>query len=163
MSTIFGRRRRMIAFCAWTIASAAVFGASSAQADSLTVNIDEAQIIKLPERVATVVIGNPLIADASLQSGGILIVTGKGLGSTNLMALDRTGRVVMDKAVQVLGVSTNRDVVVVFKGVDRESYSCSPDCERRLTLGDAPAYFNAILSQTGTRNSQAAQTPAAAR
>ena len=90
-----------------------------AQADTMTVNVDEAQVMKLPERVATIVIGNPLIADATLQSGGILVITGKGYGSTNLLALDRTGQVVMDKTVQVLGASSS-DLVVVYKGIERE-------------------------------------------
>ena len=47
---------------------------------------------KLPDQVATIVIGNPLIADATLQSGGVLVVTGKGYGATNLLALDRGGQ-----------------------------------------------------------------------
>ena len=161
MSAVFGRRRRLVAFLVWTLLSAAALGASPTQADSVTINVDEARVMKLPERVATIVIGNPLIADATLQSGGVLVITGKGFGSTNLLALDRAGKVVMDKTVQVLGVAGS-DLVVVFRGVERESYSCSPDCERRLTLGDSPAYFNSILQQSGTRSSQAQTAPPAA-
>ncbi len=159
---MFGRRRRAIALLACTLISVAALGVTPTQADDVTVTVDEARVMKLPERVATIVIGNPLIADATLQSGGMLVITGKGFGSTNLLALDRAGRVVMDKTVQVLGVSTKSDLVIVYKGVDRESYSCNPDCERRLTLGDAPPYFTAILNQSGTRSSSA-QTPPAAR
>jgi hypothetical protein len=160
MLAVFGRRRRLLSVWAWTIIFAATFG-GSAQADSLTVNIDEARIMKLPERVATIVIGNPLIADAALQSGGVLVVTGKGYGSTNMLALDRSGRVVMDKTVLVLSPVSSSDLVVVFKGVERESYSCTPDCERRITLGDSPAYFGATLLQTGTRTGQAQTAPPA--
>jgi hypothetical protein len=158
MSTVFGRRRRLVGLLAWMLFSAIALGATPTQADNLTVNVDEARVMKLPERVATIVIGNPLIADATLQSGGILVVTGKGFGATNLLALDRSGRIVMDKTVQVVGAYTSSDLVIVFKGVERESYSCAPDCERRLTLGDSPAYFTSILMQSGTRASQA-QTP----
>ncbi len=163
MSAVFGRRRRLVGLLAWTLVSAASLGATPTQADSVTVNVDEARVMKLPERVATIIIGNPLIADATLQSGGILVVTGKGFGATNLLALDRTGRVVMDKTVQVLGASGSGDLVIVFKGIERESYSCAPDCERRLTLGDSPAYFTSILSQAGTRATQAQTTAPAAR
>jgi len=154
MSAVFGRRRRFIRVWAWTIIFAATLGAMPTQADTVTVNIDSARVIKLPERVATIVIGNPLIADATLQSGGILIVTGKGFGSTNMLALDRSGRTVMDTTVQVLSPKTV-DLVLVYKGVERESYSCAPDCERRITLGDSPAYFNATLAQSGSRTGQA--------
>jgi hypothetical protein len=160
MSAVFGRRRPLVALLAWTVVSVAALGAAPTQADTLTVNVDEARVIKLPERVATIVIGNPLIADANLQSGGVLVVTGKGFGATNMVGLDRQGRVVMDKTVQVLGASGG-DVVVVYKGIDRETYSCNPECERRLTLGDSAPYFTAIMGQAGSRTSQAQQPPAA--
>src|SRR5882672_6472621 len=105
MSAVSGRRRRLIRQWAWTVVFAATLGAPAAQADTVTISVDQARVVKLPERVATIVIGNPLIADAALQSGGILVITGKGYGATNLLALDRGGRVVMDKTVQVLGAS----------------------------------------------------------
>lgn len=133
-----------------------------AKAETVDINLDQARVLKLPERVSTIVIGNPLIADASLQSGGILVITGKGYGSTNLVALDRQGRVLMDKTVQVAG-PTRQDVVVVYKGIDRETYSCSPQCAPRITLGDTPGYFGAVIGQTGTRNGSATGAAAAAK
>jgi hypothetical protein len=126
-------------------------------ADTMTVNVDQAEVMQLPERVATIVIGNPLIADATLQSGGILVVTGKGYGTTNLLALDRAGRVLLSRSVQVLGAGTE-DVVTVYKGVERESYSCAHNCERRITLGDSPGYFNATPAESGARSGQAQST-----
>jgi len=149
MADMFGRRKRL-ALWAWTIVAAATFGLASARAESVTVSVDQAQVMKLPANVATIVIGNPLIADATLQSGGILVVTGKGYGETNLLALDRAGQVLMTKTVQVLG-SASGDMVVVYKGAERESYSCAPECERRITLGDTPTYFNTTLGQSGAR------------
>lgn len=130
------------------------FGTTAAWADTVTIKLDQAQIMQLPDKVATIVIGNPLIADATLQPGGILVVTGKGYGATNLLALDRDGHVVLSRTVEVLG-PTGKDVVTVYKGVDRESYSCSPKCAPRITLGDAPAFFGATIAQTGSRNGQA--------
>jgi Pilus formation protein N terminal region len=154
MSAVFEHRRRLFRVWAWMVIFAATLGALPTQADTLTVSVDKAQVLKLPERIATIVVGNPLIADAALQKGGVLIITGKSYGSTNLLALDRSGQVVMDKTVQVLGVSGG-GLVVVYKGMERESYSCAPDCERRITLGDSPAYFTATLGETGARNAQA--------
>lgn len=128
-----------------------------AVAETLSVNVDQSRIIKLPDRVATVVIGNPLIADATLQGGGILVLTGKGFGATNMVALDRQGRTVANDTVQVIGPGTS-DLVVVYRGVERETYSCAPSCERRITLGDSPNYFAATIAQTGARNGQATPT-----
>ncbi|HZL39720.1 MAG TPA: pilus assembly protein N-terminal domain-containing protein [Pseudolabrys sp.] len=149
MSAVSGRRRRLFRVWAWTIIFAATLGAQ-AQGDTITVSVDQAQVLKLPEKVTTVVIGNPLIADAALQSGGIMVVTGKGYGSTNLLALDRSGRVIMDKTVEVLGPS-GPNLVVVYKGIERETYSCAPECKPRITLGDSVNYFNGALSQGGAR------------
>jgi hypothetical protein len=155
MAAMFGpRRRRKVYLSACALAAFALIAAAPARADMLTVSVDQAKVMKLPDRVATIVIGNPLIADATLQSGGMLVITGKGFGSTNLVALDRSGHTVMNSTVQVVGPEGG-DTVYVYKGVDRESYSCTPDCERRATLGDSPAYFGAVIGQTGARNSQA--------
>jgi Flp pilus assembly secretin CpaC len=158
MSALLRRSGRLFGLWALGVLAAGAIGAMPAQADTVTINIDQAHILRLPDRVATIVIGNPLIADATLQSGGVLVVTGKGYGATNLLALDRAGSVVMDQTVQVLGPAGN-DVVVVYKGLERESYSCAPECERRITLGDSPNYFNATLTQSGARNGQAQTAP----
>jgi Flp pilus assembly secretin CpaC len=123
-------------------------------AESISVAVDQARLIKLPEKVATIVVGNPLIADISLQPGGMMVVTGKGYGATNVMALDRHGDVLIDRIVQVEAPSDK--LVTIYRGVERESYSCTPTCQRRIMLGDAPTYFNATLSQSGTLSNQAA-------
>lgn len=161
MSAVFGRRAKRWAVLALALFSAlflallgAVIGVGPANAETLTITVDQASMLKLPPQVATIVVGNPLVADASLQKGGVVILTGKGYGTTNLMALDRAGKVVLEKTLQVLGPA-GPDFVVVYRGVERETYSCAPDCERRLTLGDSPVYFNNVLSQSGARNAAA--------
>lgn len=157
MSADLRRRRRLFVVLVGTLLFAAPI-ATPAQAESVTVNVDEARILKLPERVATIVIGNPLIADATLQGGGILVITGKGFGSTNLLALDRAGKAIMEKTVLVQG-PVGDHLVVVYKGVARESYSCTPVCAPRITLGDDTKFFSETMSQSGSRAGQA-QTPA---
>jgi hypothetical protein len=133
-------------------------GSARAQAEDspdgerLHVNLDEAKLIKLPERVATIVVGNPLIADASLQAGGLAVLTGKGYGSTNFIALDRRGNALLEKTVQVHGA---KNTVVVYKGVNRETYSCAPNCQPVIAPGDFQQFFTQTLVQTTTRSSQA--------
>src|SRR5262245_30967859 len=82
---------------------------------TLIVAIDRAKIAKLPERTATLVIGNPLIADASVQPGGIAVITAKSYGATNLVALDRSGTMLFEAPVQVVGPLDK--TVVVYRGV----------------------------------------------
>ena len=71
--------------------------------DAIDVNVDQAKLVKLPARVATIVVGNPLIADVTLQTGGLIVVTGKGYGATNFIAMDRAGEVLVDRVIQVEG------------------------------------------------------------
>jgi Flp pilus assembly secretin CpaC len=125
----------------------------SAERMALMVHLDQAGVLKLPERTAILVVGNPLIADASVQPGGIAVITGKSYGATNLIALDRSGATLMEHPIHVLGPRDH--IVVVYRGVQKESYSCTPSCERRLTLGDTKDYFVDNLSQTTNLNTQA--------
>jgi len=121
--------------------------------DRIAVNVDQAKLVKLPTGIATIVVGNPLIADVTLQNGGVVVVTGKGYGATNFIALDRTGQVLVDRQIQVEGPSDQ--LVTVYRGVDRETYSCMPVCQRRITLGDGETYFKSTMDQAGSLSSQA--------
>ena len=129
-------------------------------ADSIAVNVDQAKLVKLPTRVSTIVVGNPLIADVTLQTGGILVVTGKGYGATNFIAMDRSGEILVDRVIQVEGPTDQ--LVTVYRGVERESYSCMPVCQRRITLGDGEHYFKSAMDQAGSLNSQASGNAASA-
>jgi hypothetical protein len=124
--------------------------------DAVAVNVDQAKLVKLPANVSTIVVGNPLIADVSLQNGGIVVVTGKGYGATNFIAMDRSGDVLVDQVIQVEGPSDR--LITVYRGSERESYSCMPVCQRRVTLGDSDTYFKAALDQAGTLSGQAGGT-----
>lgn len=127
-------------------------------ADPVSVRLDQAKLIKLPEKVATIVVGNPMIADVTLQAGGVVVVTGKGYGVTNVLAMDRRGEVLIERRIEVEGAIDH--VVTVYRGVERESYSCMPTCQRRVMLGDSQAYFSSTMEQSGTLNDKAT-TPSA--
>jgi Flp pilus assembly secretin CpaC len=122
--------------------------------DRIAVYVDQAKLVKLPAKVSTIVVGNPLIADVTLQSGGIVVVTGKGYGATNFIAMDRNGEVLVDRQIQVEGPTDQ--LVTVYRGVERESYSCMPICQRRVTLGDGDGYFKTAIDQAGSLSAQAA-------
>ena len=128
---------------------------------AIAVNVDQARLLKLPARVTTIVVGNPLIADVTLQAGGIVVVTGKGYGATNFIAMDRSGEVLVDRVIMVQGPTDQ--LVTIYRGVERESYSCMPVCQRRVTLGDGDSYFKASMDQAGSLSSQASGAAAAGK
>ena len=130
-------------------------------AETIAVNVDQARLVKLPARVATIVVGNPLIADVALQAGGVIVVTGKGYGATNFIAMDRGGEVLVDRLIQVEGPTDQ--LITVYRGVDRESYSCMPICQRRVTLGDGDTFFKSAMDQAGNLSNQAGSNSAAGK
>jgi hypothetical protein len=128
------------------------------QAADINVILDQARMVKLPDRVATIVIGNPIIADAAVQSGGWMVITGKGYGMTNIVALDRTGAILMERTVEVQGP---QNVVVVYRGGERETLSCTPECGRQLALGDSKPLFDINAEQIIARNALGAGSSSA--
>jgi hypothetical protein len=126
--------------------------APSSTAETIVVMLDQARLLQLPDLAANVIVGNPLVADLSIQPGGLAVVTGKSYGATNFIVTDKKGVVLMEKTVEVTGAADQS--VVVYRGADRETYSCTPDCSARLTLGDNGEYFAKTLAEIMTRNNQ---------
>jgi hypothetical protein len=66
----------------------------------------------------------------------------------------------VDRVIQVEGPTDQ--LVTIYRGVDRESYSCMPICQRRVTLGDGEGYFKSTMDQAGSLSGQASSSGAAA-
>lgn len=122
---------------------------AQAQAADLVVAYDQSQLLRLPRTVSSVIIGNPSIADVTVQGGNLLIVTGKTFGITNIIALDGERNIIQDQRVIV----TRDEVrtVNLNKGGDRQSYSCTPNCSPMLTIGDEKDHFSMISSHARTK------------
>jgi len=83
------------------LSSAAAAGAA-APSDVLKVTLDQAKIAKVPTGTTTLVVGNPSIADVTMLKGGVgMVVTGKGYGETNLVAIDAQGNILDEKQIEV--------------------------------------------------------------
>jgi Flp pilus assembly secretin CpaC len=149
---------RHIVMSAGAVALIMAMSMPSARAEASDVNetlaivLDQSRIVKVPERTATIVVGNPLIADASVQPGGLMVLTGKGFGRTSLIALDGSGNKLLETNLLVRGPA---DTVTVYRGIQRETYSCEPECEPRNTPGDSQLFFTQSLNRIVTRNNQA--------
>src|SRR5436309_1732842 len=117
--------RTSLAVLALGLACPAALAASpTAGDDVLRIVVDQAQVAKLPANTSTVIIGNPAIADVTmLKNNSGMVVTGKGYGRTNLIALDVNGALLDEKQIHVEPV---RHFLVVQRGHSRESYSCDP-------------------------------------
>lgn len=121
--------------------------------DIIVVKVDEARPVKVPSSSQTLIIGNPMIADVTLlKQGSVMVLTGKGFGETNFIALDANGNQVAEFTVRVV---LGDNALIVQRGLDRQSYTCAPHCQPTARLGDDPKYFGEVTSQVTAHNSQA--------
>jgi Flp pilus assembly secretin CpaC len=131
------------------------FAPALAQAETssspITVKVNMARILKISAPAATVIIGNPGVADVTIQDPQTLVLTGKSYGNTNLIVLDSAGNPVADTVVSV--VQAQGDTITMYLGTARTTLVCQPQCQPTLTLGDDPTYSNnAFASSTLLQN-----------
>lgn len=101
-------------------------GFASAQ-EGIGVMMNQATILKLPRNADTVIVGNPDIADASVQDATTLVLTGKGFGVTNLVVLDAAGTPILDDQVTVSRSTVS--TVRIYRRASIQTLSCTPYCE----------------------------------
>ena len=140
---------RIIVSALFSFLSLGLF-ASSTSAEPIKVMIDEARIVELNRPVSQIIIGNPAIADVTVQSKNTLVFTGKSSGHTNIILLDENNRQILNKKVHVT-TSNEAGLVVVYRGADRRSYHCGTICNSRIALGDNVKYTQNVINNTQTK------------
>lgn len=116
------------------IGAALVSSISVVQAASLSVVINQSRIISLSEPASTFVVGNPSIADANFASPTKVLVLGKAYGATNLIALDSSGKVILNTNLHVVTNQSSR--VSLYKGSAKQSLDCYGNCVAVIDVGD---------------------------
>ena len=123
----------------------ALGAAGGAMADTgIQVVMNQAKIVKLARPADTLVIGNPAIADASVQDATTVVLTGKGFGVTNLVILDSEGAPVVDE--QVFVTRGDARSVRIYRRADIQTLSCTPLCESSYK-SDAERQSESEMSQ----------------
>jgi Flp pilus assembly secretin CpaC len=123
----------MAAFTRPTLAAAlavccVAFSAAGASAETgIEVVMNQAKIVKLSREADTIVVGNPLIADAAVQDATTIVLTGKGFGVTNIVVLDADGNPVIDE--QIIVSRQTASSVRIYRRAEVQTLSCTPYCE----------------------------------
>ena len=113
---------------------AGALAAGTAAAADIGVSVNQAKILRLTRAADTVVIGNPEIADASVQDANTIVITGRRFGQTNLVVLDATGAPIVDQ--QIVVSRNEAGTVRVYRRAAIQTLSCTPRCEAAY-LSDA--------------------------
>ena len=112
----------------------------------INVNVNMARILRINAAAATVIVGNPGIADVTIQDPQTLILTGKSYGQTNLIVLDATGNPIADTMIEV--VQMQAGVLTVYNGQARQSMACAPVCQSIIMMGDDPSFSGQALASS---------------
>ncbi|WP_310618713.1 pilus assembly protein N-terminal domain-containing protein [Flexibacterium corallicola] len=143
---------------------AAILVVEAHAASGIDVITDQAKVFRIEEPASTVIVGNPSIADVVMHDRTTVIITGKSFGKTNLIILNDDSEPIVE---DMLVVKADTDTFVsVHRSSGRFSYSCTPECEPVVRIGDEPSYFEAVAGQVDQHNTLgeggqlASETPA---
>ena len=112
----------------------------------INVNVNMARVLRISAPAATVIVGNPGIADVTIQDPQTLILTGKSYGQTNLIVLDSRGEPVADTLVEVVQMSAG--IMTVYQGQSRTTLSCAPTCQPVVMMGDDANFSGQTLASS---------------
>jgi Flp pilus assembly secretin CpaC len=133
-------RRLTLALCASlslgaTAASAQILTVS--RPAPLTVSAGQATRITLAAPVRDIVVGDPAVADVSIVNARTLVVLGKKVGATTLLAFDARGQALADR--QILVSDLPDQAIIVQRGATASAYACGDHCSKLSGEPAAPA------------------------
>ena len=103
---------------------------SAYAADALSVDLDGARILKLDSPASDIIIGNPNIADVTVQTPNRLVVIGRAPGVTRLIVMS-DGTITMDTQVVVHAKGTSSQVSVLApdgQNITETEFACGDRC-----------------------------------
>jgi hypothetical protein len=120
--------------------AAMAVASAAAMADGLNLNWREARVVKLAKPATSVVIGDPTVADVTLDTPDTLIIFGKTPGETNMVVLSGDQELLLDWPVTVSPVTARHVSIVNAMGEQAPSevlYACGTErCTRVLSPTD---------------------------
>ncbi|MEQ1932095.1 MAG: pilus assembly protein N-terminal domain-containing protein [Parvularculaceae bacterium] len=131
--------------------SAATFSTQAA-AEEVWLTIDQVRPYEIDRPAGQIVIGNPGIADLTVQDKTRVLLYGKTPGLTNMYIFDDEGAMIDNLMVRVR--STTGDMLTMHRGAMRTTYNCSNQCEATVTVGDDKASFGEVSAQAQQKASQ---------
>jgi len=124
----------------------AALGAQAWAGSAVAIPLDGVRVIAFKRPVATLYVGNPMVADVTMIDNRHAFLQGKAFGATNIVALDARGRQVANQQVVVAGAGAG--VVTLQRGATQTTYTCSAArCDATPLPGDGKDSFEAMQDQ----------------
>lgn len=121
--------------------------ASSAWAGGITLPLNHTVRLPVTGPAASVVVGNPNIADVSVVDSHTVFAVARGYGSTDVTVIDALGRTVFSSQIDVAAPAQGR--VALYRGAQRSDLSCDPGCSTNGTAVASPYQGSAPSASSG--------------
>jgi len=147
MSPKSGSLRLATVLFATTVLLAPLAARAAEDSAPISVKVNMARILRISSPAATVIIGNPGVADVTIQDPQTLVLTGKSYGQTNMIVLDAKGNPIADTLLEVVEAQAN--LVTVLNAGQRNTMTCNPTCQPMVMLGDNASYSQELVQSMG--------------
>ena len=117
MSVLTVRRAAILLATGWVCASPIPVRAADVQM-ALQLGVGQAGVVRLPRPAKDVVVGNPAVAEVSVENPTTVVVFGRKASGTNLTVLDGAGRTLAEATVMVGTGGGNAVAVTAASGKD---------------------------------------------
>jgi Pilus formation protein N terminal region len=115
--------------------------------EPITIKTDSSLLMSVSAEPGTVVIGNPSIADVTMN-GKQIFIHGRAFGETNLLILSTAGDQIANFDITVVENSAN--ALTLYRGTLRNTFSCAPNCNPTMMVGDDG--MEKVISQNISKN-----------
>jgi Flp pilus assembly secretin CpaC len=119
--------RNIAAISPFLVAATCFVFSGSAQAQAVSLEIDQSKPLRFNSPVTGVVVGNAGIADVIVHDPKTLFVIGKSAGRTHVLAVDQRGRTVFSGEVAVRAAQVD-NLVSVQRGREISTSICDTRC-----------------------------------
>jgi Flp pilus assembly secretin CpaC len=140
--------------------AAMAVSSAAAMADGLNLNWREARVVKLAKPATSVVVGDPTVADVTLDTPDTVIIFGKTPGETNILVLSSNQELLLDWPVVVSPVTARHvSVLNATAGASPTEvlYACGTErCTRVLSPTDVS--FSSSSSSSTSSDTDASRS-----
>lgn len=128
---------RVLALSASLLASTAIFAVAAAQS-AIEVGVGHTALVKLSRSAQSVVVGDPAVADVSVEGPNRVVVFGKRPGGTSLTVLGAGSKILVETEIVVHPGAVGGVTVTYASGKSVEPggrtvvYACGVSCARTV-------------------------------
>lgn len=114
-----------VAMC---VAMPSAMTAQETSGSSIQISQNFAEIVPISKPAGTIIVGDDSVLSAILNDANTLVLTGREVGTTNLIVLSSDGQKVLESVVKV--IRRREPMMKVHQGARIETYNCASRCER---------------------------------